>query len=118
MDIIGPLLMATTQRKFLIVAIDYFTKWIEAKPMEKITNKQLDQFPWENIMCRYGILCNLVTDNGSQFNNEDFEKYCGENEIELRFTFVAHPQANEQAEVANRVILDGLKKKIEKSRSN
>ena len=69
-------------------------------------------------MCRYGIPRILVTDNGTQFNNEEFKKYCEENEIELRFTSVAHPQANGQAEVANRIILDGLKKRIEKSRSN
>ena len=47
-----------------------------------------------------------------------FRSYCEENEIELRFTSVAHPQANGQAEVANRIILDGLKKRIEKSRNN
>ncbi|KAL8108705.1 hypothetical protein AgCh_008657 [Apium graveolens] len=118
MDILGPFPMATAQRKFLIVAIDYFTKWIEAKPLAKITTKQVAQFLWENIMCRYGIPRILVTDNGTQFNNEEFKKYCEENEIELRFTSVAHPQANGQAEVANRIILDGLKKRIEKSRNN
>ncbi|KAL8115643.1 hypothetical protein AgCh_022228 [Apium graveolens] len=69
-------------------------------------------------MCRYGFPRILVTDNGTQFNNEEFKKYCEENEIELRFTFVAHPQANGQAEVVNRIILDGLKKRIEKSRNN
>ncbi|XP_074351934.1 uncharacterized protein LOC141691090 [Apium graveolens] len=45
-------------------------------------------------------------------------KYCEENEIDLRFTSVAHPQANGKAEVANRIILDGLKKRIKKSRNN
>ncbi|KAL8116195.1 hypothetical protein AgCh_022622 [Apium graveolens] len=118
MDILGPFPMATAQRKFLIIAIDYFTKWIEAKPLAKITTKQVAQFLWEIIMCRYGIPRILVTDNGTQFNNEEFKKYCEENEIELRFTSVAHPQANGQVEVANRIILDGLKKRIEKSRNN
>ena len=65
MDILGPFPMATAQRKFLIVAIDYFTKWIEAKPLAKITTKQVAQFLWENIMCRYGIPRILVTDNGT-----------------------------------------------------
>ncbi|KAL8115462.1 hypothetical protein AgCh_022089 [Apium graveolens] len=118
MDILGPFPMATAQRKFLIIAIDYFTKWIEAKPLAKIITKQVAQFLWENIMCQYRIPRILVTDNGTQFNNEEFKKYCEENEIELRFTSVAHPQANGQAEVANRIILDGLKKRIEKSRNN
>ncbi|XP_074324004.1 uncharacterized protein LOC141660924 [Apium graveolens] len=69
-------------------------------------------------MCRYGIPQILVTDNGTQFNNEKFRKYCEENEIDLRFTSVAHPQANGKEEVTNRIILDGLKRRIEKSRNN
>lgn len=60
----------------------------------------------------------MVTDNGTQLNNADFKKYCEDNAIDLRFTSVAHPQANGQAEVANRIILDGLKKKVEGSRNN
>lgn len=69
-------------------------------------------------MCRYETPRILVTDNRTQFNNEKFKKYCHENEIELRFTSVAHPQTNGKAEIANRIILDGLKKRIEKSRNN
>ena len=110
--------MASGQRKFLIVAIDYFTKWIEAKALAKITTKKVTQFFWENVICRYGLPRILVTDNGLQFNNEEFRKYCDDNDIDLRFTSVAHPQANGQAEVANRIILDGLKKRVEHSRSN
>ncbi|XP_063948099.1 uncharacterized protein LOC135152193 [Daucus carota subsp. sativus] len=115
MDILGPFPLASAQRKFLIVAIDYFTKWIEAKPLAKITTKQVAQFFWENVICRYGIPRVLVTDNGAQFNNPEFVGYCNDYSIELRFTSVAHPQANGQAEVANRIILDGLKKRVEKA---
>ena len=117
MDILGPFPIASGQRKFLVVAIDYFTKWIEAKPLAKITTKQIAHFFWENIICRYGIPRVLVTDNRTQFNNEEFRSYCDENDIDLRFTSVAHPQANGQAEVANRIILDGLKKRVERSRN-
>ncbi|XP_074342932.1 uncharacterized protein LOC141680665 [Apium graveolens] len=67
-------------------------------------------------MCKYGIPRILVTDNWAQFNNENFKKYCGGNEIELRFTFIVHPQANEQADVATRIILRPMGK--QKSRSN
>ena len=54
MDILGPFPMASGQRKFLIVAIDYFTKWIEAKVLAKITTKQVTQFFRESVICRYG----------------------------------------------------------------
>ena len=47
MDILGPFPIASGQRKFLVVAIDYFTKWIEAKPLAKITTKQIAHFFWK-----------------------------------------------------------------------
>ncbi|XP_074355043.1 uncharacterized protein LOC141693780 [Apium graveolens] len=56
-------------------------------------------------------------DNGKQFDNVELREYCDNNNIELRFTSVAHPQANGHAEVANRIILDGLKKRVERSRN-
>nr|XP_017225332.1 PREDICTED: uncharacterized protein LOC108201552 [Daucus carota subsp. sativus] len=90
MDILGPFPLASAQRKFLLVAIDYFTKWIEAKPLAKITTKQVAQFVWENIICRYGIPRIMVTDNGTQFNNAEFKSYCEDYSIELRFTSLAY----------------------------
>lgn len=84
--------------------------------MAKITTQQVIQFFWENVICRYGLPRILVTDNGRQFNNDEFAGYCKEYDIDLRFTLVAHPQANGQAEVANRIILDGLKKRVERSK--
>lgn len=90
MDILETFPMVTAQRGFLIVAIDYFTKWIKAKPIAKITTKHVTQFLWESIIFRHGLPCILVTImEGS--TNEEFMKYCGENEIELCFKFVAHP---------------------------
>ncbi|XP_074359790.1 uncharacterized protein LOC141699885 [Apium graveolens] len=117
MDILGPFPVASGQRKFIVVSIDYFTKWIEAKALAKITTKKIVQFFWENVICRFGIPRILVMDNGKQFDNAEFREYCDDNSIELRFTSVSHPQANEQEEVAKRIILDGLKKRVERSRN-
>lgn len=108
MDILGPFPIASPQRKFLIAAIDCFTKWIEAKPSAKITTKQVMHF-WKSVICRCEIPRILVTDNGTQFNNDEFKKYCEENDIQSRFTSVTHPQADGQAEVANWIIRNGLK---------
>ncbi|XP_074352114.1 uncharacterized protein LOC141691276 [Apium graveolens] len=58
-----------------MVAIDYFTKWIEVKVLVKITTKQISQFFWENVICRFGIPRILVTDNGRQFDDEEFKNY-------------------------------------------
>ncbi|GJS03544.1 reverse transcriptase domain-containing protein [Tanacetum coccineum] len=54
-DISGPFPEAQGKVKFLIVAIDYFTKWIEAKPVATITGSQFKKFVWDNIVCRFGL---------------------------------------------------------------
>ncbi|GKC77597.1 reverse transcriptase domain-containing protein, partial [Tanacetum coccineum] len=55
--------------KFLIVAVDYFTKWIEAKPIATITGSQVKKFVWDNIVCRFGLLGEIISDNGKQFRD-------------------------------------------------
>jgi len=64
MDILGPFSPGKGQVKFLIVAVDYFTKWIEAKPLTTITTQQVQQFVWKDIICRYGVPHTIITDNG------------------------------------------------------
>jgi len=64
MDILGPFTSGKGQVKFLIVAIDYFTKWIEAKPLATTTAQQAQQFVWKDIICRYGVPHIIITDNG------------------------------------------------------
>ena len=71
-DILGPIPITLGQSKFLVVTIDFFTMWIEAKPLAKITTKQIDRFFWESIICRYRITRILVTDNETKLNNKDF----------------------------------------------
>jgi len=51
MDIVGPFPPATGQRKFLLVVVDYFTKWIEVEPLVKITAQQVQSFVWKDIVC-------------------------------------------------------------------
>ena len=52
------------QLKFLVVGIDYFTKWVEAKALATITEKNVQSFVWGNIICRYNIPRVLVSNNG------------------------------------------------------
>ena len=64
LDILGPFLIKTRQRKFLVVRIDYFTKWVEVEPLAKITEKNIKSFVWKNIIFHFGIPRVLVSDNG------------------------------------------------------
>ncbi|GJW61831.1 reverse transcriptase domain-containing protein [Tanacetum coccineum] len=59
--------------KFLIVAIDYFTKWIEAKPVATITGNLIKKFVWDNIVCRFGLPGEIICDNGKQFKDNPFK---------------------------------------------
>ncbi|GJV20756.1 reverse transcriptase domain-containing protein [Tanacetum coccineum] len=54
-DIAGPFPEGPGKVKFLIVAMDYFTKWIEAKAVATITGNQVKKFVWDNIVCRFGL---------------------------------------------------------------
>ncbi|KAL0448882.1 UNVERIFIED_CONTAM: hypothetical protein Slati_1444600 [Sesamum latifolium] len=67
MDIVGPFPIASGQRKFLQVAIDYFTKWVEAEPLARITEGEVLKLIWKNIVCRFGVPREIISDNGRQF---------------------------------------------------
>ncbi|GJX31920.1 reverse transcriptase domain-containing protein [Tanacetum coccineum] len=77
-DIAGPFPKGPGKVKFLIVAIDYFTKWIEAKPVATITGNQVKKFIWDNIVCRFGLPGEIVSDNGKQFCDNPFKDCLGE----------------------------------------
>ncbi|RDX79463.1 Retrovirus-related Pol polyprotein from transposon 17.6, partial [Mucuna pruriens] len=101
-DILGPFPLAPGQVKFLMVAIDYFTKWVEAEPMAAITAERVKRFVWKRIVCRFGLPAEIVSDNGTQFASSAMTKFCQELHIRQSFTSVEHPQANGQAEAANK----------------
>ncbi|XP_071700350.1 uncharacterized protein [Rutidosis leptorrhynchoides] len=111
-DIVGPFPKGQGNVKFLIVAIDYFTKWVEAKPLATISGKRVRNFVWEDIVCRFGIPNEIVSDNGTQFAGDPFRSWCAELNIKQTFTSVAHPQANGQCEVTNRDIVAGIKARL------
>ena len=75
-DIVGPLPRGKGQVKFLLVAIDYFTKWVEAEALSTITEAKIQSFVWKNIICRFGIPQIIISDNGQQFNSQGFKDFC------------------------------------------
>ena len=109
----GPFSAAIRQLKFLVVGIDYSTKWVEAEALATITEKNIRSFVWRNIICRYGIPRMLVSDNGKQFDNSAFKDFCLELGIKNHYSSPAHPQANGQVEVTNRSLLKIIKTRLE-----
>ena len=113
LDIMGPFPTIVRQLKFLVVGINYFTKWVEAEALVTITEKNIRNFVWRNIICRYGIPRVLVSDNGKQFDNSAFRDFCSELGIKNHYSSSAHPQANGQVEVTNRTLLKIIKTRLE-----
>ena len=104
LNILGPLPIEKGQCKFIVVEVDYFTKWAEAEPLATITKHKVCNFVWRSIICRYGIPKALVSDNGKQFDNPKFINFCPELGIKNYYSSLAHPQSNRQAEVTIRTL--------------
>ncbi|XP_073064122.1 uncharacterized protein [Primulina eburnea] len=118
MDLVGPFPPAMRQRKFLIVVVDYFTKWVEAEPLAKISEKDVIGFLWKNVVCRFGIPRALISDNGAQFSGAKLKEWCQGLSIKQLFTSVGNPQANGQTEVTNQTILQHLKTRLGNAKRN
>ena len=93
--------------------VDYFTKWVEAEPLETIIEQMVRNFVWRSIICRFGILWSIVSDNGKQFAHPKFRDFCAELGIKNYYSSPAYPQSNGQAEVTIRTLKAALKTKLE-----
>jgi hypothetical protein len=93
------------------VAVEYFTKWIEAKAVSTITSKTAQKFFWQNIVCRFGVPSELTVDNGKQLDSQDFRDFCLSIGTKLAFASVYHPQSNGVVERANDKIFTTIKKR-------
>ena len=100
-------------KKYLLVDTDYFTKWVETEPLTDIRDVDVKRFIWKNIVTRFGTPCTLVSDNGLQFDSKAFKQYCSDLGIKNRYSTPAYPQGNGQAEAVNKVIISGLKKRLD-----
>ena len=112
LDIIGPFSAVKGNLQFAFVIIEYFSRWVEAKPVAKITATTAQRFTWKNIICRYGMPRYIVTDNGTQFDSVAFKAFCQSLGITVCFTSVGHPESNGAVKKANGNLLVGLTKRL------
>ena len=90
-DLIGSLPTGKRGVKYAIVAVDYFTKWVEAEPLASITSKKALDFVVKSMICGYGLPRKIVSDNGLQFDSDLFTEFCQSHGIIKSFSSVAHP---------------------------
>jgi transposase InsO family protein len=98
--------------EYLLVAIDKFSKWIEAKPVRKADGATALKFVC-SLVTRFGIPHSIITDNGTNFAQGELKDYCHDVGIRLDLASVAHPQSNGQVERANGLLLSGIKPRLE-----
>ena len=108
-----PFPKAVGNKKYLLVSTDYFTKWVEVEPLANIRDVDAKRFIWKNIFTRFEVPRVLILDNSLQFDSKTFRSYCGELGITNRYSTPAYPQGNGQAEAVNKVIVNGLKKRLD-----
>ena len=74
------------------------------------------KFVWKNVVTRFGVPHSLISDNGFQFDSKSFRLYCNELGITNRYSTPAYPQGNGQAEAINKVIVNGIKKRLDNAK--
>jgi transposase InsO family protein len=111
LDMVGPLRQASGGFTHLLVAVDKFSKWIEAQPIINICSEEAVSF-FTDIIYRFGIPNTIITDNSTQFTGKKFLNFCDNNNIRVDWSAVAHPKTNGQVERDNNMILQVLKPRI------
>ncbi|PKI60251.1 hypothetical protein CRG98_019356 [Punica granatum] len=115
MDVIGPINpKASNGHMFILMAIDYFTKWIEAVTLASVTAKAVARFLIRDVIARYGIPATIITDNAKNLNNKVIDELCAQFKIRHRNSTPYRPQMNGAVEAANK----NIKKIIEKMTVN
>ena len=97
----------------MIVATDYFTKWVEAIPMKKVEQKDVISFIKEHIIHRFGIPQTIITDQGTMFTGDEMKEFMEDYGIKHLTSTPHYAQANGQAEASNKIIIGILEKMLE-----
>ena len=78
-------------KRYLLVGIDYFTKWVEAESLANIRDVNTKRFIWKNIVTRFRVPYTVISDNGLQFDSKTFRRYCCDLGITNKYSTPAYP---------------------------
>lgn len=108
----GPMLQSPIEKNIMIVATNYFTKWIEAESLSYTKKVDVEKFAQKNIICQFSCPQSLVTDNGSQFIGKQIFAFFAKYNIKQHMSTPRNLQGNGQAKASNKIVLDFLKKRL------
>jgi transposase InsO family protein len=111
LDLVRPLQKVLGGYTHLLVTVDKFSKWIEARPISKIKSEQVVLF-FTDIIHRFRVPNSIITDNDTQFTSRKFLEFYDDHHVCMDWSAVAQPKTNDQVERANGMILQGLKSRI------
>jgi len=109
-DFVGPLPLTSKGNRYIIVAMDYLTKWPEAKPVPNATAEQVANFLYEDIIGRHGCPLKILSDRGTHFKNQMIAQLMAKFQIGQKFSTPYHPQTNGMVERFNRTLCESLAK--------
>ena len=117
MDVIGLIEpKASNEHLFILVAIDYFTKWVEVITLRSVTKKVVVEFVHSNIICHFGISKIIITDNTMNFNRHLMKEVCEQFKIVHCHSTPFRPKENGAIEATNRNIKKILRRMVHGSR--
>ena len=111
MDFMGPF-PVSHRNAYILLAVDYVSKWVDAKATRTIDSKVVVDFIKSNIFARFGTPRPMINDRGTHFCNRSVEALFSNYNITPRTSTAYHPQTNGQAEVSNQEIKLILEKTI------
>jgi len=109
-DIVGPLLASENGNRYIIVAVDYFSRWPEARAVKNANAVNVADFIYEEIICRFGIPKVIQSDQGTHFVNSMIKELTEKFRIRHSLSSPYHPQSNGLVERFNKTLCEGLAK--------
>lgn len=112
-DIVGPLPITPRNKRYIVVATDYMTKWPEARALDVATAEKVAEFIFEEIICRHGCPHIILSDRGTHFRNQMIANLLERFRIKHLFSTPYHPQTNGLVERFNRTLCESLARTTE-----
>ncbi|XP_058746143.1 uncharacterized protein LOC131619017 [Vicia villosa] len=116
-DFMGPF-PPSFGKNYILVAVDYVSKWVEAVALPSNDAKVVVKFLKENIFARFGVPRALISDEGTHFLNHLMERLLQKYNVKHKIATAYHPQTSGQVEVSNRQLKQILEKTVNSSRKD
>ena len=119
MDIIGEIIPhSSKQHRYILTAIDYFTKWVEAVPLKTTNSENIIEFIDQFIITRFGFPSALMFDNASYFSGNVITKFALKRGFKLKYLTNYYPQGNGLAESTNKNLIRIIKRTVDQNQKN